>query len=230
MSRSASPAALPFQFTPLREGRPGVSFSCLLWLFISIHAPPRGATRNHRSNEHAGNFNSRPSARGDVSGLRGWSLTEEFQFTPLREGRRTASGIICATWTFQFTPLREGRRKRSCWPCTASNFNSRPSARGDAAKAAEDAQARRNFNSRPSARGDHEQRTHCAGLAISIHAPPRGATRQTCITGSASAYFNSRPSARGDRLVRADFSGGKFQFTPLREGRRLRLLALHHGL
>ncbi len=35
----------PFQFTPLREGRPAPALPLLLPKLISIHAPPRGATR-----------------------------------------------------------------------------------------------------------------------------------------------------------------------------------------
>ena len=55
------------------------------------------------------------------------------------------------------------------------------------------------FNSRPSARGDGNP-----------HAPLIG-----------EKYFNSRPSARGDfHPVLADEFPDKFQFTPLREGRR----------
>ena len=33
---------------------------------------------------------------------------------------------------------------------------------------------------------------------ISIHAPPRGATKRTGKSKSVMQYFNSRPSARGD--------------------------------
>ena len=55
---------------------------------ISIHAPPRGATDPR---------------------LKGHAL-DEFQFTPLREGRRDSKRTVDALW----------------------NFNSRPSARGDA--------------------------------------------------------------------------------------------------
>ena len=54
------------------------------------------------------------------------------------------------------------------------------------------------FNSRPSARGDTSSRAVCNRAFISIHAPPRGAT---------SAISLSAPRTR-------------FQFTPLREGRR----------
>ena len=53
-----------FQFTPLREGR-----RCLLLQqrndFISIHAPPRGATMGGLHRRLFPDFNSRPSARGD---------------------------------------------------------------------------------------------------------------------------------------------------------------------
>ena len=76
---------------------------------------------------------------------------------------------------FQFTPLREGRRR--CLPdgCESAYFNSRPSARGDA-----------------------DTNSFVKEGAISIHAPPRGATGQK----------------RAARTICA------FQFTPLREGRR----------
>ena len=55
----------------------------------------------------------------------------------------------------------------------------------------------KNFNSRSSARGDHAFKPPCFSENISIHAPPRGATRRRasyCSGGD----FNSRPSARGD--------------------------------
>ena len=104
---------------------------------------------------------------------------------------------------FQFTPLREGRRRRPssrrwCW----MHFNSRPSARGDkSAKAA--LQPLAYFNSRPSARGDYIVPSPCCQGAISIHAPPRGATCPRRTTPSPRRYFNSRPSARGDARIPA---------------------------
>ena len=83
-----------------------------------------------------------------------------------------------SSWSiFQFTPLREGRLAR--WLYTQPSFS-------------------RHFNSRPSARGDSSWlREIDSRGAISIHAPPRGATFQVfCI-----------PTEE------------IFQFTPLREGR-----------
>ena len=55
---------------------------------ISIHAPPRGATTQTR-----------------------YTLAnDEFQFTPLREGRHQPATSKSIVDVFQFTPLREGRR------------------------------------------------------------------------------------------------------------------------
>ena len=230
-----------FQFTPLREGRRGspAKGNCL---YISIHAPPRGATRerrwytlSHIISIHApprgatgawrsvpvarrryfnsrpsargdgsqrrergrtANFNSRPSARGDKS-FPASKLFRAFQFTPLREGRPIGQTKTFGIFLFQFTPLREGR------PSVLHSDG-----RND------------HFNSRPSARGDVHENEVLAKKAISIHAPPRGAT---CLLGfrfctlrfqftplregrlsvlwskdAAEPYFNSRPSARGD--------------------------------
>ena len=107
---SAFSSAVIFQFTPLREGRPFPPAQAVRMLYfnsrpsargdvkqmaigfeayISIHAPPRGATRAAMpSPVHAKDFNSRPSARGDEAEKVKLSPKQEFQFTPLREGRR----------------------------------------------------------------------------------------------------------------------------------------------
>ena len=170
-----------FQFTPLREGRRGITAICPATLYISIHAPPRGATKR--------------SLRVCVLMI--------FQFTPLREGRRLPqewyysiydisihapprgatgcrrSGIIVYT-IFQFTPLREGRRGRL---------------------------RRFYFHDFISIHAPPRGATHTVRLIascpfISIHAPPRGATLPKMNRGSYLFYFNSRPSARGDLEVR----------------------------
>ena len=54
---------------------------------ISIHAPPRGATAVSATMSRLRDFNSRPSARGDLRDAL-WRSAQEFQFTPLREGRQ----------------------------------------------------------------------------------------------------------------------------------------------
>ena len=144
-----------FQFTPLREGR----------LF---EGTGRRAERN---------FNSRPSARGDDAAFLGhcgcfiisihapprgatWSWRcvatsfRPFQFTPLREGRPASILRTTHSATFQFTPLREGRRKSKRLESISNGFQFTPLREG------------RRFGALPAR---HHQ-------AISIHAPPRGAT------------------------------------------------------
>ena len=120
-----------FQFTPLREGRLGykaaiqrilhfnsrpsargddrvTSGELAVWV-ISIHAPPRGATRTQFPHWSSVNFNSRPSARGDKADVIHLLTEYKFQFTPLREGRPRSWAAKCGWNRFQFTPLREGR-------------------------------------------------------------------------------------------------------------------------
>ena len=168
-----------------------------------------------------------------------WSI---FQFTPLREGRQTYFALTNSTATFQFTPLREGRLPGNPAYMDSSYFNSRPSARGDAIRRMMELRMS-DFNSRPSARGDvhrnfvlhsslyFNSRPSARGDSpcslcwmvdkISIHAPPRGATRMPTSGKNGLKNFNSRPSARGDKRGRKEGKHMLFQFTPLREGRRL---------
>ena len=165
---------------------------------ISIHAPPRGATAQAFALLAAVlQFQFTPLREGrlDLVALRkelrisihapprgatvtGFARLRRliFQFTPLREGRRAVVHLLHnQVAQFQFTPLREGRLFRRLSNVKKHYFNSRPSARGDA------------------------RLVGCAQAPpISIHAPPRGATK-----------------TRGKK-----FAHPLFQFTPLREGRR----------
>ena len=122
---------------------------------ISIHAPPRGATRRWRDGNVSANFNSRPSARGDQKLLRILGIETEFQFTPLREGRpkegKEMSGFVISIHapprgatapaltlrlrrSFQFTPLREGRRFPAPRHYPADNISIHAPPRGATAK------------------------------------------------------------------------------------------------
>ena len=254
-----------FQFTPLREGRPGEKENPANFYYFNSRPSARGdAALARRQRISATYFNSRPSARGDCGKSTQDGTPLPFQFTPLREGRRRwrdgnvsarrisihapprgatlTDGIRGNPNVFQFTPLREGRQ----WVELSivvflSNFNSRPSARGDIrvtrssrsvlfqfTPLREGRQCRTrsgrkamaisihapprgatggtihrcvfvHFNSRPSARGDKSHSRQFRRLHISIHAPPRGATHAWCDSGALWNYFNSRPSARGDR-------------------------------
>ena len=103
---------------------------------------------------------------------------------------------------FQFTPLREGRHRQAGYPTACRRFQFTPLREG-----------RR--RSRETAEDSNQ---------ISIHAPPRGATERSSWATRNRPHFNSRPSARGDGggALALNYGGGKFQFTPLREGRHSR--------
>ena len=188
---------------------------------ISIHAPPRGATR----------FSS------------GTASMKRFQFTPLREGRRCIGGCTrraeCISIhapprgatigidTFHIyteisihAPPRGATVHGVCWGYwNLISIHAPP--RGATV----------------GGRGRN------AVYAISIHAPPRGATHPKHLHRAGGFDFNSRPSARGDgRWERGEAfpspisihapprgatqvetekkTATLFQFTPLREGRQ----------
>ena len=198
MSRGGTKIKPPFQFTPLREGRPK-------------------AQQPVRLNR---NFNSRPSARGDVAdGLnRAWGIV--FQFTPLREGRRKSPGTAGKSFLFQFTPLREGRQRYEVTDAASGEFQFTPLREGRP-RALLVARKLHLFQFTPLREGRHlYTRAVCLCLDISIHAPPRGATAAASTMAGLSSYFNSRPSARGDAHPHSCIRTARiFQFTPLREGR-----------
>ena len=119
-----------FQFTPLREGRRLLladSFDVRLHFnsrpsargdletvqkslesFISIHAPPRGATSNPRIAPNPAYFNSRPSARGDPLQPSSLLSSTNFNSRPSARGDKRRQEQR-RKQEFQFTPLREGR-------------------------------------------------------------------------------------------------------------------------
>ena len=194
-------------------------------VFISIHAPPRGATPYARCIRASRDISIHAPPRGATATAASTETPSRFQFTPLREGRRlklavtincfnfnsrpSARGDVIHLLTeyntlFQFTPLREGRHAQFASLRHALLFQFTPLREGRLATLPKWT-IFQNFNSRPSARGDGIRRgSRSASWDISIHAPPRGAT------GLESVY--------NDHVC-------KFQFTPLREGRLSVMLA-----
>ena len=170
-----------FQSTPLREGRPAEGESGPERLQVSIHAPARGATtRSSSVSPSHRSFNPRPCARGDS--FRGAHMTciNQFQSTPLREGRLWDCATGAVDLEFQSTPLREGRRNR------ASNLR----------------QSVTSFNPRPCARGDRGRPADLAASPVSIHAPARGATHERRIVFCRTILFQSTPLREGRRRER----------------------------
>ena len=155
--------------------------------------------RSALSSRAPSNFNSRPSARGDFGFGAQRIHRMLFQFTPLREGRLCDSLRASSKHSFQFTPLREGRRARR-----------------------DRTQHRRQISIHAPPRGaTNEVIRQRKKRNISIHAPPRGATTLPAAGILNRRHFNSRPSARGDGTVsKSALCVIRFQFTPLREGRR----------
>ena len=186
-----------FQFTPLREGRREERGSGD-WQNISIHAPPRGATRLAGCVEdRAFYFNSRPSARGDVAKNEVLATGKIFQFTPLREGRRQND--------------HQGKRPRPISihapPRGATGFPHHVRCAGHIS-----------IHAPPRGATLRESRKGVA-RNISIHAPPRGATRTRCASCKRTS-FQFTPLREGRRGYGVFLqSRPSFQFTPLREGR-----------
>ena len=188
---------IKFQFTPLREGRrvllpsPSPSFyfnsrpsargddcqcvqpilpfisihapprgaTCrgLYFLYlppISIHAPPRGATRRRCPRGWRTYFNSRPSARGDFPDCRPRLCVWHISIHAPPRGATLSAAFSRRESVFQFTPLREGRRSFRVWHPVRDFISIHAPPRGATVG---------------------RRRRGRAGL-ISIHAPPRGAT------------------------------------------------------
>ena len=165
---------------------------------ISIHAPPRGATRLACLDELLSNISIHAPPRGATTSACDQPCKALFQFTPLREGRRFATGGSS---------------------CSQHYFNSRPSARGDVHGREKGTGTFISIHAPPRGatltsdcysegvlisihappRGATRALQHSRQLPlISIHAPPRGATVHNARYLDTAINFNSRPSARGD--------------------------------
>ena len=120
-----------FQFTPLREGRRRCT-GLLASLCISIHAPPRGATKpSSRPADIERYFNSRPSARGDLSMRMRRTRYSISIHAPPRGATSCAGGCSSRCDISIHAPPRGATSSGIVAVGCTSNFNSRPSARGD---------------------------------------------------------------------------------------------------
>ena len=235
------PIAL-FQFTPLREGRPLTKSFCLCYENFNSRPSARGDDARHTGRNRPHHFNSRPSARGDLHCGRAVMHQARFQFTPLREGRQGLLACLLASLISIHAPprgatllrgglLRGGlisihappRGATAAAPrlrAEANYFNSRPSARGDR-KADADALAADLFQFTPLREGRRGTKMKISIKKISIHAPPRGATRRQ-VLHFPHLLFQFTPLREGRPALSEKAGISKtFQFTPLREGRRM---------
>ena len=186
---------------------------------VSIHAPARGATLKRRSPRSLVGFDPRPCARGDAATCatsdhrsivsihapaRGATAAAGVMIdalgvsihAPARGATSASAGRHRSCHAFRSTPLREGRPDSEPSHATASaSFDPRPCARGDAGIASRGSIPM--FRSTPLREGRLARRRRVRAVAVSIHAPARGAT--------VSAHVACRSS--------------EFRSTPLREGR-----------
>ena len=190
--------------------------------YISIPAPPRGATfRRCSPAPRQYNFNSRPSARGDGSSYSNIGVSGTYISIPAPPRGATGRGRPPREPShFNSRPSARGDDLVVLFGLPPVHFNSRPSARGDLQGGRKSRLMGRYFNSRPSARGDLTVTTSPGSSPIFQFPPLREGRQQIERITIWQHHFNSRPSARGDGvslLAVATYSG--FQFPPLREGR-----------
>ena len=165
-----------FQFTPLREGRQAPTpqlGGITIFQFTPLREGRRGRHRPRLEGRQY--FNSRPSARGD----RGCGHGDGCRCISIHAPPRGATEDTVQPFKideFQFTPLREGRRPRPDNQFFFLDFNSRPSARGDSSVMLS-VMPVSSFQFTPLREGRREVADiRHRNRDISIHAPPRGAT------------------------------------------------------
>ena len=168
-----------------------------------------------------GNFNSRPSARGDHQQSDFWLRSKISIHAPPR-GATNALALSSTLGEISIhAPPRGATWGASCNPCAVQDFNSRPSARGDDPSIIIIDISEISIHAPPRGATDLSP-AEMMWQYISIHAPPRGATTTLSVTASClpfqftplregrpvcfdiacdSRHFNSRPSARGDCIV-----------------------------
>ena len=138
---------------------------------ISIHAPPRGATKHRIQINTLCDFNSRPSARGDLAK----SSFQQLQVISIHAPPRGATLKPCIDTALHpisiHAPPRGATQPVNSANCP-SDFNSRPSARGDPC-GRHSKRAHLHFNSRPSARGDKPMHRVCRNPPIFQFTPLR---------------------------------------------------------
>ena len=240
---AAGGAAGLFQFPLLREGRRGKSCttSSFLRFQFTLLREGRLPTVCHASPPKA--FQFTPLREGRLDDVMNALKPILFQFTPLREGRHVSDEGVRVHFYFNSRPSARGDSCTSISsvlftisihapPRGATSrmifigslplyFNSRPSARGDPVNVERKSFTPSHFNSRPSARGDVRVLVAAIIGAISIHAPPRGATLDMgTFTNAVLISIHAPPRGATIKLPFQKFQRGLFQFTPLREGRQ----------
>ena len=168
---------------------------------ISIHAPAKGATSDENGMIEIHSISIHAPAKGATQ--RKNCVDEDLPYfnSRPREGGDGEFVLLKGRCpSFQFTPPRRGRRRGRTLSEPALHFNSRPREGGDVMPL--DAGTKlRIFQFTPPRRGrlGFDDPIGVWG-EISIHAPAKGATRRAATDRTLPANFNSRPREGGDPL------------------------------
>ena len=186
-----------FQFTPLREGRrltpdemgeltdyfnsrPSARGDVLVHhnptkLIISIHAPPRGATRRYCTATKRKSISIHAPPRGATRHPTGRAQRHLISIHAPPRGATPAAWLLPAPIEFQFTPLREGRR--ACWlAADGANISIHAPPRGATVTPTRSPSCLRISIHAPPRGATVDSLMRTSVGSISIHAPPRGAT------------------------------------------------------
>ncbi len=98
-----------FNPRPREEGDPA-GYPTGQVILVSIHALAKRATMRPAPTRNSTScFNPRPREEGDEMRFASSSVSQQFQSTPSRRGRRSSSGLVPLIGLFQSTPSRRGR-------------------------------------------------------------------------------------------------------------------------
>ena len=143
---------------------------------ISIHAPPRGATSLHFPSGTVQAISIHAPPRGATDMLTEYSSLYQFQFTPLREGRRGSNDMWRSAVHISIHAPPRGATRTVCFIASCPFISIHAPPRG------------------ATTLGQKALKTG----AISIHAPPRGATIKS-INAFISFLFQFTPLREGRR-------------------------------
>ncbi len=166
------------------------------------------------------NFNSRPSARGDALALVNSLISILFQFTPLREGRRVRDVHLILPIHISIHAPPRGATTWGRGPSDSTSFQFTPLREGRLLTQAAHRGGYCHFNSRPSARGDTNAAPVTHAEPVFQFTPLREGRRVHGQKGRTRRTISIHAPPRGATwYISTGRASTEFQFTPLREGR-----------
>ena len=167
---------------------------------VSIRAPARGATRIVEA--HAQIVSIRAPARGATLSFYLHGCSSSFNPRPRTGSDALARAMAYAAFSmFQSAPPHGERRHDIPYPHSTMSFNPRPRTGSDVLTLTATTH-RHCFNPRPRTGSDFRLAFSVGLRQVSIRAPARGATRESCLARHLQC-FNPRPRTGSDMACRA---------------------------